>query len=126
MAGKEVFFDAQRGGPIASTFKLREWAARNVSGLPVARLTARPGQSTARVVLFHDRASTYHSEGQKNIYTNPADWRYYASYGYLDGHAEGRSYSNKDEYVAQLHAAIPQGWWGKDFTQVFPEQYTGR
>ena len=82
-----------------------------------------PRVSSSKVVLFHDRASTYHSRGQQNIYTQKADWRYYASYGYLDGHAEGREYRNVDQYIAELHPAIPQRWFGVEFEAAFPEQY---
>ena len=81
------------------------------------------GQSPSQVVLFHDRESTYHSPDRKLIYTTPGDWRYYASYGFLDGHVEGRSYANADQYVAQLHKAIPQSWYGRNFVMVFAEQY---
>jgi type II secretory pathway pseudopilin PulG len=123
MAGKEMFVNASLGGPIATTFKLREWATRNVSGLRVAQVTPTPRVSSSRIVLFHDRASTYHSRGHRNIYTQPGDWQYYASYGYLDGHAEGRWYKNIDEYIAQLHPPIPQRWFSASFVATFPEQY---
>ena len=123
MAGKEMFTNAALGGPIAETFKLREWAARNVSGLKLSQVTPTPRVSSSRIVLFHDRASTYHSREQRNIYTYDQDARYYASYGYLDGHAEGKHYVNKQEYIAQLHPAIPQRWFGVSFHSALPEQY---
>jgi hypothetical protein len=77
----------------------------------------------SRIVLFHDRASVYHSRGNRNIYTHPGDWHYYASYGYLDGHARGQSYKNKQEYLRQMHPAIPQQWFGVNFVAALPEQY---
>ena len=122
MAGKEIFNTARVGGPVAAQFKLREWAARNVSGLKATAAVPR-GQSQAQVVLFHDRESTFHSEGRTPIYTATRDSRYYASYGYLDGHAEGRSYRNVQEYIEGIHRAIPQKWFGQDFVTVFAEQY---
>ena len=125
MAGKEMFANAALGGPIAETFKLRDWAARNVSGLKLAQVTPTPRVSSSRIVLFHDRASTYHSREQRNIYTHPTDSRYYASYGYLDGHAEGRHYMNVEGYIAELHPAIPQRWFGVAFQSALPEQYSG-
>ena len=125
MAGKEMFTNAVLGGPIAEKFMLREWAARNVSGLKLSQVTPTPRVSSSRIVLFHDRASTYHSREQRNIYTYEQDARYYASYGYLDGHAEGKHYVNKHEYIAQLHPAIPQRWFGVTFQSAFPEQYRG-
>ena len=123
MAGKEIFDTAALGGPIAATFMLRQWAARNVSGLRIASVDPSPRVDASRIVLFHDRASVYHSRGSRNIYTQPGDWTYYASYGYMDGHAQGHSYRNKDEYLAQIHPAIPQKWFGQDFAAALPEQY---
>ena len=123
MAGKEIFGDAVLGGPIAATYMLREWASRNVSGLRMSRVAPTPRVDASRIVLFHDRASVYHSRGNRNIYTQPGDWHYYASYGYLDGHAEGRSYKNKQEYLREMHPAIPQKWFGADFAAALPEQY---
>jgi prepilin-type N-terminal cleavage/methylation domain-containing protein len=124
MAGKEMFGTAAVPSPITQTYKLREWASRNVSGLRVAQVRPIDGKKSSEVVIFHDRTSTHHSPGHKDIYTTPGDWRYYASYGYLDGHAEGRSYRNVTEYLAQIHGAIEQTWFGgRRFSQVFPEQY---
>jgi len=85
MAGKEIFNAARVGGPVASQFKLREWCARNVSGLKAVAAAPR-GQSQAQVVLFHDRESTFHSESRTPIYTatpkpvpgtrnTPASWK---------------------------------------------------
>ena len=122
MAGKEIFDNASLGGPIVAAFKLRIWATRNVAGLRVS--SAMPiNHVQAEVVLFHDRDSTFHSRMRKKIYTEPQDSDYYANYGFLDGHAEGRSYRNATEYVGQLHRAIPQSWFGQNFSDVFPEQY---
>jgi hypothetical protein len=125
VAGKEIFDDAALGGPIAATYLLREWASRNVSGLKASRLVTTPRVDSTKIVLFHDRASTYHAPGSRNIYTQPGDWRYYASFGYLDGHAEAKTYRNKREYLAALHPPIAQKWWGVEFAAAFPEQYTG-
>jgi len=123
MAGKEIFMTARVGGPVSAQFKLREWCARNVSGLKAVAAVPR-GQSQAQVVLFHDRESTFHSESRTPIYTATRDSRYYASYGYLDGHAEGRSYKNVSEYLEGIHRAIPQKWFTFDFVESFPEQYS--
>jgi prepilin-type N-terminal cleavage/methylation domain-containing protein/prepilin-type processing-associated H-X9-DG protein len=121
MAGKEFFDQAMGGGPVAGQFKLREWAARNVSGLRVGQALAR-GQTSSQIVLFLDRSSTFHSIAQAQIYLVPQG-QFYANYSYLDGHAEGRSYENVQQYIGGLHKAIPQRWFGYDFALVFPEQY---
>jgi prepilin-type N-terminal cleavage/methylation domain-containing protein len=121
LAGKEWYRQASLGGSFTAQYKFREWAARNVSGLKIGRATAV--QSASEVVLFHDRASTYHSEGNVDIYTHPRDSRYYASYGYADGHAEPRTYRNVNGYMAVIHRAIPQKWFGAEFSATFPEQY---
>jgi prepilin-type N-terminal cleavage/methylation domain-containing protein len=123
IAGKEVFSNAALGGPIASTYMLREWASRNVSGLRLSRVAPTPRVDASRIVLFHDRASVYHSRGNRNIYTYGGDGQYYASYGYFDGHAQGQTYRNKQEYLGQMHPAIPQKWFGVNFVTALPEQY---
>ena len=123
LAGKEMFSIAVFANPVVTQFKLREWAARNVSGLRVSQV--RPSrQKSSDVVLFHDRVSTYHAQGHTDIYTYPADSNYYASFGYLDGHAEGKTYVNVTGYMNAIHRPIRQKWFGADFATTFPEQYT--
>jgi prepilin-type N-terminal cleavage/methylation domain-containing protein/prepilin-type processing-associated H-X9-DG protein len=119
---KDYFAVAATNSVIANQNQLRAWIVRSVSGLRIERAVPVSWSNQA-VVLFHDRDSTYHSEGHVNIYMTPGDWPYYANYGYLDGHAEGHSYHNVTEYLAQMHGPIPQHWFGQDFQQVFPEQY---
>ena len=109
-------------GSAADPDRLRVWTARNVSGLRIDRAVPIPG-TNQNVVLFHDRDSTYHSRGHVDVYTTSGDWQYYANYGYLDGHAEGQSYHNVNEYLAQIHGPIPQQWFGQDFQHALPEQY---
>ena len=109
-------------GSGADPDRLRAWTARSVSGLRIERAVPIPG-TNQNVVLFHDRDSSYHSPGHADVYTTSGDWPYYANYGYLDGHAEGHSYHNVTEYLAQIHGPIPQQWFGQDFQQVLPEQY---
>jgi prepilin-type N-terminal cleavage/methylation domain-containing protein len=123
VSGKEMYRDAMAGGPIAVTYKLREWTSRNVAGLRTSQAKPVGGQPSSRVVIFHDRESTFHSPNRVSIYTFPGKSKYYASFGYLDGHAEGREYSDVDGYLKSLHNAIPQKWFGAKFEQSFPEQY---
>lgn len=125
VATKEHFQDARIGGPVAEVYKLREWVVKNVSGLKVDNAVPK-GQVPAQVVLFHDRDSTYHSADGANIYLHPRDSKYYASFGYLDGHAVGHRYENVNQYLAQIHRPIPQSWFGLDFTKTFSEQYPVR
>jgi prepilin-type N-terminal cleavage/methylation domain-containing protein/prepilin-type processing-associated H-X9-DG protein len=122
LAGKEWFALVGAGSPFAKQYKLREWAARNVSGLRMSQITAsaRPASS---VVLFHDRYSTFHSDTKTDIYNATGDGKFYANFGYLDGHAEGRSYRNVGQYVDAIHRPIRQSWFGKDFAVELPEQY---
>jgi prepilin-type N-terminal cleavage/methylation domain-containing protein len=119
LAGKEWFSQAR--SPFAQQYKLREWAARNVSGLPMSRITA--SQPASSVVLFHDRYSTFHSDTKTDIYNATDGGRFYASFAYLDGRAEGHAYRNVGEYIAQVHRPIRQAWFGKDFAVEMPEQY---
>lgn len=130
MADKEWYFQAVLNGPVTRQTRLRVWATRNVSGLRVNRVAPLGGN--AQVVLFHDKDSTYHADSRPHsgdvgfsIYTSPTDWRYYANFGFLDGHAEGRVYVNVDGYLANIHGPVRQSWWGVDFSKVFAEQYEG-
>jgi prepilin-type processing-associated H-X9-DG protein len=123
---REYFKLAMAGGAFPAQYKLREWAARSVAGLKVTDVTNRPKQPASNVVLFHDRASTHHSENQYDIYNHKPDARYFANYAFLDGHAEGRQYANVGQYIAQLHRPIVQRWWGVDFVAAFPEQYAAQ
>lgn len=120
-AGKEYFFQALTSNP--DQHRLRDWAARNVSGLRIDRAVPL-AWSNQNVVLFHDRDSAYHTDGHVDIYLAQGDWHYYGNYGYLDGHAEGHAYQNLDGYLAVMHGPIPQQWFGRDFQTTFPEQYT--
>jgi prepilin-type N-terminal cleavage/methylation domain-containing protein len=120
LAGKEWF--SQVNSVFAKRYKLREWAARNVSGLRMSQVTAS-GRSAASIVLFHDRYSTFHSDTKTDIYNATTDGRFYASFGYLDGRAEGQSYRNVGQYMGNVHRPIRQMWFGKDFSTELPEQY---
>ena len=121
MAGKEWF--SQINSVLAKQYKLREWAARNVSGLPMNHVAA-PGVSAASVVLFHDRYSTFHSDTRTDIYNATNDGKYHGNFGYLDGHAEGFSYRNVGQYIGHVHKPIRQSWFGRDFAAEMPEQYS--
>jgi prepilin-type N-terminal cleavage/methylation domain-containing protein/prepilin-type processing-associated H-X9-DG protein len=122
LAGKEWF--ALVSSPFATQYKLREWAARNVSGLRMSHATSR--QPASQVVLFHDRYSTFHSDTKSDIYNATTDGKFHGNFGYLDGHAEGYSYRNVQQYVAHVHKPIRQTWFGKDFSEALPEQYSGQ
>jgi prepilin-type N-terminal cleavage/methylation domain-containing protein len=121
LAGKEWY--KQKDSVLAKTYKFREWAARNVSGLRMTQIT-RGGVSPASVVLFHDRYSTFHSDTKADIYNAKEDGRFYGSFGYLDGRAEGHAYRNVDEYIRNVHRPIRQSWFGENFAATLPEQYT--
>lgn len=119
MAGKEWFF--QRNSTFAGDYRMKDWVVRNVSGLSVPRLIAsQPGSS---VVIFYERQSTYHSRTRTNIYLAREPGDYYATFGYLDGHAEGKYYGNAAGYLGALHRPIRQSWFGVDFAADMPEQY---
>jgi prepilin-type N-terminal cleavage/methylation domain-containing protein/prepilin-type processing-associated H-X9-DG protein len=120
---KEYVKQAILNSALTQQTRLRQWAARNVSGLRINRVS--PLGANSRVVLFFDHDSTFHSDGNKQIYTYPGDWNYFGNFGYLDGHAEGHAYKNVDEYLANIHGPIRQSWFGVDFTSAFPEQYAG-
>ena len=117
MAGKEWF--SQINSTIDDRYHFRDWVSRNVSGLSVGRIVG--SQSGANVVIFYERQSTYHSKKNSNIYFESGD--YYATFGYLDGHAEGKRYTDATGYIGVLHQPIRQTWFGKDFEAAMPELY---
>jgi prepilin-type N-terminal cleavage/methylation domain-containing protein len=115
MASKESVLVIPGLGYDAYKFHLADWAVRNVSGLKVSRLASQPA---ANIVLFYDRSPSYHALKKGDIYAGVvAD--YYASYGYLDGHADGRGYANFKEYLEVFHRPIAQQWFGMDFSASF-------
>jgi hypothetical protein len=83
---------------------------RNVAGLKISRLN---GQPASEIVLFYDRSPSYHAFRKADIYSG-ANSDFFASYGYLDGHADGRGYANFNEYLKVFHRPIPQQWFGQD------------
>ena len=111
MAGKEWFF--QRNSTFARDYRMPDWVARNVSGLSVARIAG--SQPASGVVIFYERQSTYHSKKRGNVYLDKEPGDYYATFGFLDGHAEGKSYKDADGYIGALHRPIRQSWFGVDF-----------
>lgn len=117
MGSKESVPALSSLGSASYKFRTRDWAVRNVAGLKTTRAVL-PGRHTAsQVVLFYDRLPNYHAGRKADIYNNEeAD--YFAGYGYLDGHAEGKGYRNFDEYIQVFHHPIPQTWFGKDFSTL--------
>lgn len=89
------------------------FTVRNVAGLRASAI--QPVEGTASgTVLFLDEKSYHHSEEQIRIYPDSATpgvipkGDFYGSYGHLDGHAEGKNYTDYIEYYGALGGAIPQ------------------
>lgn len=122
LAAKE-YIPAYPGlGPIATKYHVPEWAVRSVSGLKTTQAVSRSGNSSSEVVLFYDRSPSYHQYHKTDIYSGQSG-EYFASYSYLDGHADGRGYSNWPDYMRVFHNPIPQSWFGQDFPSLFPGEY---
>jgi prepilin-type N-terminal cleavage/methylation domain-containing protein len=122
LAGKEYIPAYPSLGSFAIKYHVSEWAVRSIAGLKTTHVTARSGNSASEIVLFYDRSPSYHLTRKADIYSNqPAD--YFASYAYLDGHADGRGYTNWDGYIRVFHNPIPQKWFGQEFPQIFPAEY---
>jgi hypothetical protein len=83
---------------------------------------ARSGNSASEIVLFYDRSPSYHQYHKTDIYAGQSG-DYFASYSYLDGHADGRGYSNWADYMRVFHNPIAQSWFGQDFPSLFPAEY---
>ena len=102
-------------------FRLKTWAVRNVAGLKVSQVRPKPAQRSTDIVLWYDKTPNYHAP-RGDIYSG-VEGDYWASYGYLDGHAEGKSYRNVGQYIKVFHNPIPQKWFGSDFAVKFSSEY---
>jgi prepilin-type N-terminal cleavage/methylation domain-containing protein len=104
-----------------SKFRLKTWAVRNVAGLKASQVRPAPAQRSTEIVLWYDKTPNYHAS-HGDIYSG-IESDYWASYGYLDGHAEGKTYRNVFQYVKVFHNPVPQKWFGTDFATKFSAEY---
>jgi prepilin-type N-terminal cleavage/methylation domain-containing protein/prepilin-type processing-associated H-X9-DG protein len=123
--GKDALYAIAAGPLYANEYHLKDWAVRSVSGLPVTQVRTVRGQTSSEIVLFRDYHTTYHTRCRKDVYDlAPGEHDdYYSNFAFLDGHAEGRTYTNFPEYIERVHAPIRQKWWGTDFEAAFPQKY---
>jgi prepilin-type N-terminal cleavage/methylation domain-containing protein len=122
MASKENIPAIPAMGGWAVKYRVEEWIVRNAAGLKTTRIRAH--QPPAKVVLWFDRNPNFHASRKADIYANQeAD--YFASYGYLDGHADAVGYRNFDQYLDVFHGPIPQAWFGKQFAKEYAKVYAG-
>ncbi len=122
LAAKEYIPALPGLGTLASKFHVPEWAVRSVSGLKTTKIVSRSGNTASEIVLFYDRSPSYHQYHKTDIYSGQSG-DYFACYAYLDGHADGRGYSNWADYMRVFHNPIPQAWFGQDFPTLFPAEY---
>jgi prepilin-type N-terminal cleavage/methylation domain-containing protein/prepilin-type processing-associated H-X9-DG protein len=110
---------------VGDGFSARSWLARNVAGLRLGQLRTLTRQSASDIVTFLDTKSLYHTRATKDLYKlAPGEFDdYYANFGFLDGHAEGRGYKDNPGYFEALHRPIPQTWFGVDFAALAPASY---
>ena len=104
-----------------SKFRLKTWAVRNVAGLKASQARPAPAQRSTDIVLWYDKTPNYHAS-RGDIYSG-TESDYWASYGYLDGHAEGKTYRNVGQYIKVFHNPVPQRWFGTDFAAKFSSEY---
>jgi len=62
--------------------------------MKTTKVVARSGNTASEIVLFYDRSPSYHQFHKTDIYAGQSG-DYFASYCYLDGHADGRGYSHR-------------------------------
>ena len=122
LAAKEYIPALPGLGSNATKYHVPEWAVRSVSGLKTTKVVSRSGNTASEIVLFYDRSPSYHQYHKTDIYAGQSG-DYFASYSYLDGHADGRGYSNWNDYMRVFHNPIPQAWFGQDFPTLFPGEY---
>ena len=104
---------------------LRFWAVRNVSGLRLNQIKPVEGERADKIVLWYDRSPNYHATGGGGDIYDGVNGQFWASYGYLDGHAEGIHYPNIAEYQKVFHSPIVQSWFAQDFSRRFSAEYQG-
>jgi prepilin-type N-terminal cleavage/methylation domain-containing protein len=123
MSTKDMYFRILGATPAdAERFHMDDWAVRNVAGLKVTKVTPNPRQNPSEITVFYDRSPSYHASKKGDIYAGvQAD--YWASYGYLDGHAEGKSYRNFGQYLRVFHNPIEQAWFQVSFSNSFQGAY---
>jgi prepilin-type N-terminal cleavage/methylation domain-containing protein len=122
LSAKEYIPALSSLGAWATKYHVPEWAVRSVSGLKTTKLVSLSGNDSSQIVLFYDRSPSYHQSRKTDIYKGETG-DYFASYFYLDGHADGRGYSNWADYMRVFHNPIPQTWFGQPFPQIFPNEY---
>jgi len=122
LAAKEYIPALPGLGSSAAKYHVPEWAVRSISGLKTTKVVSRSGNTASEIVLFYDRSPSYHQFHKTDIYAGQSG-DYFASYCYLDGHADGRGYSNWADYMRVFHNPIPQAWFGQDFPTLFPAEY---
>ena len=122
LAAKEYIPAYPSLGHFAIKYHVPEWAVRSVAGLKTTKLVSLSRNDPTQIVLFYDRSPSYHQSRKTDIYKNEPG-EYFASYSYLDGHADGRGYSNWNDYMRVFHNPIPQKWFGQEFPQIFPAEY---
>jgi prepilin-type processing-associated H-X9-DG protein len=123
--GKESLITIAQNPNYAAQYRLKHWAVRSVAGLVVAQVRTVRGERSSAIVLFRDAYTTHHTRCRQDVYLLPPGQKddYFSNFAYLDGHAEGRSYKDYNQYIAQIHAPIRQKWWGTDFETAFPQLY---
>lgn len=97
-------------GDTSSAWRGDQWIIRNIAGLDPDTIRPVRVASPSQIVAFLDEKSLFHAPFGRDVYAlGPGETdNYYASYAFIDGHAEGRKYRNLDTYLAQLHPGIPQ------------------
>lgn len=106
-------------------FPAADWIVRNVAGLRANQARSVSGQGASEIVVFVEYKSTFHTQSIKDVYQLAAGERtdYLGNFAFLDGHAETRSYHDRDGYMTQLHDPIEQTWFGVNDHAAYPEQY---
>jgi prepilin-type N-terminal cleavage/methylation domain-containing protein/prepilin-type processing-associated H-X9-DG protein len=106
-------------------FNGTDWIVRNVAGLRANKARSVSAQGASDVVVFVEYKSLFHTVSKKDIYQLAPNEKteYAGNYGFLDGHAETRSYKDRDGYMRNFHDPISQNWYGKEFSSLFAEFY---
>lgn len=90
------------------------WATRNIANVKISSLP----MSDSKAVAWVDESTSHHT-GSTDIYDRNRDGllvtKDVSNFGYLDGHAEAKSFNNLRDYFEVLPPAIDQSQFGIRF-----------
>jgi prepilin-type N-terminal cleavage/methylation domain-containing protein len=103
---------------------------RNIGGLKQNRLKVLGAGTVAGgpspfIVVAYDASPTYHSKETRELHEIAPGEKVELKYNmlFLDSHAEERTFTGRDGFLAQFHGPIRQSFYGAEFETEYPEYF---